>query len=147
MSELRLSIILIVLLLIIGVLTGIRVMSRLSPEISPEGQIERKVIYQNTTLAPVSPILYPHTVVYGSLISCLSSYESQGNPKAFNPKDTDGYPKYGLLQFHKPTFQEFCVKKYNYRNDIWDEEIQRLCADRMIQEGYAGYWGTLKFCQ
>jgi hypothetical protein len=72
--------------------------------------------------------------------------ESTGNPNAYNPRDTDGKPKYGLLQFGRDTFREFCVEKYNYPNDIWNADIQRKCADRMIEEGYLHRWGTAKNC-
>lgn len=51
---------------------------------------------------------------------------------------------FGLLQYGKPTFQEFCVDKYGLENDIWDPEIQIECASRMIDDGYLCRWGCAK---
>ena len=148
MSELRLSIILIVLLLIIGVLMGIWVMSQLNPEISPEGQIGREMIYvQGNSLAPISPVYIPHTLIYGDLIECLVFEESKGDPNAYNPCDTDKRPKFGCLQFGAHEFHYYCVERYNLKDDIWDCEIQKECAGNMISEGLAKKWGTLTKCK
>jgi hypothetical protein len=80
------------------------------------------------------------------LIYCLAKYESTNNSKAFNPEDIDGRPKYGLLQFDAGTFQYYCLEKYHYADDIWDGEIQSMCADQMIDNGELHQWGTYKLC-
>ena len=103
-------------------------------------------LIQGNTLIGVSPINFPHTMVYGSLISCLITHESSGNPRAYNPRDTDGREKFGCLQFGDIEFQDFCVERYELRNDIYDCDVQKVCADKMIAEGYARKWGTLSRC-
>src|SRR3990167_2787454 len=60
------------------------------------------------------------------IIAC----ESQFNPDAFNPKDTDGHPKYGLLQFYKPTFYGAEGK------DIWNWKEQLEVGTKMMADGY-----------
>ena len=95
---------------------------------------------------PISPVFHPHTFIYGSLINCLEKHESQGDPEAYNPYDTDGREKFGCLQFGDIEFNDFCVMKYHLRNDIYDCELQRICADKMIQAGYTRKWGTLNLC-
>jgi hypothetical protein len=40
------------------------------------------------------------------LLDCIIVRESNNNAMAINPMDTDGHPKYGLMQFHYPTFVE-----------------------------------------
>ena len=79
-------------------------------------------------------------------MGCLMKYESGGNPLAHNPYDSDGRQKYGCLQFGDIEFNDFCVHRYKLRNNIWDCEIQKICADKMIQDGYARKWGTLNRC-
>jgi len=60
-------------------------------------------------------------------LGALEWCESQGNPKAINPRDSDGTPSYGLLQFKPSTYAEF-AKLYglasttDYMNPI--EQIQ-----------------------
>ena len=78
------------------------------------------------------------------LIMC----ESSGNIYAENLKDihkwkdgTISVGSYGILQFGKPTFQEFCVERYGLRDDLFDPEIQIRCAEKMISEGYEYRWG------
>lgn len=78
---------------------------------------------------------------YGTLIDCLIYHESGGNKWAVGKANEKG-----ILQFMPQTFREFCVERYNYKNDIWSVEIQRLCCDQMIEDGYAHLWTTYKFC-
>ena len=87
----------------------------------------------------------PH-YYFNPIIECLIRYESSENPKAFNKRDVDGLPKFGLLQFGRRTFKEFCVDRYGLHNDIWSVSSQKTCAHRMIQDGYGRRWGTWKRC-
>ena len=80
-------------------------------------------------------------------IECLIWEESRSNPNAFNLKDTDGLPKFGILQYGKQTFSSFCVEKYGYENDIWNASIQISCANDMIRDGYSYHWGTANKCK
>jgi len=79
--------------------------------------------------------------VYGTLIECLIHHESGGNQWA-----TGKAGEKGILQFMPRTFREFCVKKYNFQNNIWSVEIQRACCDKMLAEGKAYLWTTIKYC-
>jgi len=87
------------------------------------------------------------SVKYGKLIDCLIRCESQHNTQAINPRDTDGFPKFGLLQFHEDTWKEWCVIKYNFPDDIMNPTLQVLCTDKMIEDGQLWRWPTSKKCQ
>ena len=63
------------------------------------------------------------------LIAC----ESQGNPKAINPKDRDGTPSYGLLQFKPSTFEMFS-KAYGIEGELMDPEAQKAIVVRMMDD-------------
>ena len=107
---------------------------------------DRLLIFEGNTLMSLGIVnqIVPHT--YATIIGCLESKESSGNPNAYNPKDSDGRPKYGCMQFDAETFKHFCVEKYYYRNDIWDCDIQKMCAYEMIRDGRIGHWGTKGMC-
>jgi len=97
-----------------------------------------------------------HAKVLGSILTTptirnLIDCESGGNIYAVNTKDIHYLSSgeieigsYGVLQFSPSTFQEFCVIKYSLRDDLFDPEIQILCAEQMISEGYGGRWGCYK---
>jgi hypothetical protein len=78
------------------------------------------------------------------LIECLARVESTNNEKAVNPMDTDGRPKFGLLQFDARTFQYWCVSKYGLPDDIFSGDVQRTCAGLMIDAGQSYQWPTAK---
>lgn len=63
------------------------------------------------------------------LITC----ESQGNPEAINPKDRDGTPSYGLLQFKPSTFEMFS-KAYGIEGELMDPEAQKAIVVRMMDD-------------
>jgi len=77
------------------------------------------------------------------LISCLIQNESSWNPQAIG----DSGLAHGILQFHEPTFQHYCVQKYGLENDIWNPEIQMLCCYNMLQEGLQMHWSTFPVCK
>lgn len=81
------------------------------------------------------------------VIECMVKKESGGNPEAYNPEDTDGYPAYGLLQFKTFTFKEFCVDRYGYPDDIWNPDIQYACAKKMIKDNYGYHWPSYLLCK
>lgn len=84
---------------------------------------------------------------YETLINCLEWFESRGNPEAFNRYDPYT-PSYSVLQFKRSTFEHYCVEKYGYRNDIWNPEIQRQCANDMIKNDWNNifHWSTAQQC-
>lgn len=63
------------------------------------------------------------------LIAC----ESRGNPEAINPKDRDGTPSYGLLQFKPSTFEMFS-KAYKIEGELMDPEAQKAIVRRMMDD-------------
>jgi hypothetical protein len=118
-----------------------------TPQNGSEGQINASQCMVGRVNIPYYPELYTlATLDNEKLIDCLIYYESKGNEEAVNPCDTDGRPKYGLLQFDTRTFKMYCVDKYNLPNDIFDSDIQKTCCDNMISDGLARHWGTLYMC-
>ena len=82
------------------------------------------------------------------LLSCLIEKESSWNELAYNPRDIDNLPKFGLLQFEERTFKEWCVGKYGLKNDIWDGQVQVQCFNLMVADGQIGKWPpAIKYCQ
>lgn len=84
------------------------------------------------------------------IIDKLIACESSGNPMAYNPKDNDGLPKYGILQYRLETFKEQAIK-YNilpktadFKKEIWNEELQIEVARHMIRDGMVGRWGCAR---
>jgi len=92
-------------------------------------------------LLPYAPPYLITGEVYGTLIDCLVHHESKGYKWA---KGAAG--EKGILQFMPATFKHFCVEKYGFPNQIWDTEIQRACCDKMLAEGKAYLWTTIKYC-
>jgi len=84
--------------------------------------------------APSVP-LYPITE-YDEIIEKLIQCESRGDPNAIG----DSGRAKGILQFHEATFQQYCVEKYGYYDDIWWEEIQKNCCAEMLRDGLENQW-------
>ena len=101
--------------------------------------------YEQPRISPI-PKVYTLGTLGISVVDCMISRESGGSPKAYNPKDTDGRPKYGLLQFDSRTFKGYCVDMYELPDDIWNPDIQVECTNRMISEGLGYHWPTYKKC-
>ena len=81
------------------------------------------------------------------ILNCLIKLESSGIETKINPHDTDGNPRYGLLQYYLPTWYEWCVGKYNLPDEILNGNVQLECATRMIFEDKQGWrWPPLKKC-
>ena len=78
----------------------------------------------------------------GSLIDCLSYYESSHNPNAVGKAG-----EIGCLQFMPSTFKMYCVDKYGLKNDIWDCKVQWECADKMLIDGGINNWTTRDLCE
>ena len=80
------------------------------------------------------------------LLRCLIEKESSGNEFAYNPRDIDNLPKFGLLQFEERTFNEWCVEKYGFENDIWSGQVQVQCFNLMVADGQLWRWPPAKKC-
>jgi len=88
------------------------------------------------------------SIITSPTIRDLIDCESKGKIYAENLTDihkwkdgTLSIGSFGILQFGKPTFQEFCVEKYGLRNDLFSPEIQIRCAEKMISQNYEQRWG------
>jgi len=64
-----------------------------------------EVTYTAPETVVVTPA--PLTSEQQAWLGALEWCESGGNPKAINPKDSDGTPSYGILQFKPGTFRTF----------------------------------------
>jgi len=84
----------------------------------------------------------PQVETYGAVVDRLIECESGGNPEALG----DDGRAHGVLQFHDPTFQRYCVERYGYRDDIWDEDIQRQCCLEMLNQNFdnVSHWTCFK---
>jgi len=87
-------------------------------------------------LEPIAPHYVPYVETYGAMIEDLIECESGGNPEALG----DQGRAHGILQFHQPTFQQFCVDRYGFTDNIWDEETQKNCCAEMLSNGLEGHW-------
>jgi hypothetical protein len=98
--------------------------------------------YQLYLEAPKIPY-YPISG-YEEIINCLIRYESGGNPEALG----DSGRAKGILQFHESTFNQYCVERYNFVNNIWDNSIQIDCAKEMIDENWDNiyHWSVWDLC-
>lgn len=81
---------------------------------------------------------------YEKIINCLIKYESSGNSEAIGDNGTS----FGILQFKKSTFKNYCVEQFGYRDDIWNQEIQKECAAEMLDDNWNNifHWTTAKNC-
>ena len=105
---------------------------------------ENRAINEGFYKAP-SQVIYSYYPKYQNIIDCLIKYESSGNPLAVG----DSGKAIGILQFHEPTFQRYCVDKYGYYDDIWDAEIAKNCVAEMLEENINNidHWSVKNLCQ
>lgn len=109
------------------------------------------VIAEPNTLPFTPP---DHLTVQGRIVKYATYYatpekpllqvakcESTFNPKAFNPKDTDGLPAYGLFQFKMKTFMTYAKKAGIEHPDIWSSDQQAQVAAYMFKTGEKRQWG------
>lgn len=107
------------------------------------------IIFSLLTSDPI--LLYQSTstpyVTTAQRIERLSLCESSNTKEAYLPMDSDGFPKYGLLQFRLETFREQAIlykilpKTADFKKEIWSPELQKQVATRMIDDGKGYRWG------
>ena len=74
-------------------------------------------------------------------IKSVAMCESGINSKALNPKDTDGLPAKGLLQFKDKTFYKWAKLAGIKNPDIWNP-IQQIILYRWADENdLSNHWG------
>ena len=72
--------------------------------------------------------------------------ESSGNPEAINPKDKDGTPSYGLLQFKPSTFTGY-RKQYGLPEaELMDPEAQKETVRHMMQDEFVNWHQQFPAC-
>jgi len=75
------------------------------------------------------------------LIACLIKNESAGNPEAVG----DGGLAYGILQFHKKTFDYYSMN-YGLKLDYHSPQDQITLAKIMLKNNLGYHWTTYKLC-
>jgi transglycosylase-like protein with SLT domain len=80
-------------------------------------------------------------------LGALEWCESNGNPGAINPKDSDGTPSYGLLQFKPGTFAEFArIYHLASTTDYMDPVEQAQIVTKMIESGTVDFHHQFPDC-
>lgn len=74
-------------------------------------------------------------------IEQLAQCESGISAKAYNPNDTDGRPKYGLLQYGKWEFWLWSKQSGLGKLDIWNPLHQIVLYRWAEENGLSGRWG------
>ena len=93
--------------------------------------------------APIESFSWVKTAsrIDDSVLKLVVACESGGDPLAYNPKDTDGYPKYGILQFHLPTFLVWAKAAGIKNPDVWSPEQQIEVYKYAAKTGKLRSWG------
>ena len=146
-------------LLFVALLLVIWSLSSTKTENGLNEHTEPLVMLQGNTLIPISPVYFPHTFVYGTLISCLNWHETEKiqkyeGDKGYNCDNVlfeSPYCAFGPLQFWQTTFKGYCMDKYNLTSnpmDIYDKETSMVCADKMLRDNFNNVykWTTQKYC-
>lgn len=95
---------------------------------APSDQTVRPAGLTYDPMSTMPELSRPQRAWLGALEWC----ESRGNPKAVNPKDLDGTPSYGILQFKPGTFWGF-AKKYNLTlTNYMDPDQQEIVIGHML---------------
>jgi soluble lytic murein transglycosylase-like protein len=97
-----------------------------------------------TYVRPAQPAL---TSEQQAWLGALEWCESGGNPKAINPKDSDGTPSYGLLQFKPSTYALF-AKAYGLASttNYMDASEQVAIVTGMIESGTVNFHHQFPAC-
>jgi len=77
----------------------------------------------------------PRTTIVPDLISC----ESSGNAHALNPKDRDGTPSYGLLQFKPSTLYVEAIQYGLLASSTPESQIKKVMYVAQLQVDVASY--------
>ena len=151
MNKLKGGCLILGLLIIIG--TGIQIFSESTPEKGLELKEGLIFIHGDSVKASVIPAYFKPTV-YGMLLDCIEEKESGTGVLGDYGYDCNNvlfdspYCAFGDLQFWQATFQEHCMDKYKFPNDIFGPEVSRMCADYILQDDFRNIWmwSTSKYC-
>ena len=112
---------------------------------TPYNGNESDLTLNNCFISAYNIPYYPEPKVYGSLIDCLIKYESGGNEQAMG----DEGESHGILQFQVPTFKRYCIDMYGLAEEvdqIYNESIQKECAEKIIKDGGINNWSVKNLC-
>lgn len=112
-----------------------------------------RIIILNGTTIKAQSIQYRKPLKYAALLDCLIYYESQICQTQKKERCIgDHGTSFGILQFKRATFKQFCINKYGLAQNlsqIFDAEIQKKCANYMLEENWNNiyHWrNTIKKC-
>lgn len=129
--------------LLIVLVSGYSIWGQRVSEQPTEPQVRSLLVITGSSVkASVIPSWFKPPV-YGSLIDCISWYESSHNPEAVG----DRGKAYGILQFWESTF-DFFSEKYGLSLEYTDPEAQRILAEYMLQSDFNNilHWSVWDKC-
>jgi hypothetical protein len=84
-------------------------------------------------------IQYQKPNTFGAILECLEYYESKICETQNRERCVGKAGEIGCLQFLPATFRNYCIETYGVAKgmaDIYICEIQRRCAQRMLEEDF-----------
>ena len=115
-------------------------------------QTPKIAVLNHNTLRPITTITYRENITLGTIstdslfanlnfktiIKCLAKYESGYRTDVYG----DNGLAYGILQYHRPTFDAFCTGDYYSAID------QLNCCDEMLSRDFSliSHWTTKDLC-
>ena len=116
-------------------------------------QTPKIAVLNNNTLRPITTTTYKENITLGAIstedlfsglkyktiIKCLAKYESGYRTDVYGDKGL----AYGILQYHRATFNRFCTGDYYSARD------QILCCENMLNTDFSliSHWTTSKYCK
>lgn len=106
------------------------------PLLAPELTVEAPLIQK------VATTTWEQELSLDSELKALAGCESTLDEKAFNPKDIDGEPKYGVFQYDADTWIWFQVEMgIEPTLNIYSGDDQLLVTRWAMKNGKASHWG------
>lgn len=113
-----------------------------SPLLAPELPVD-ETLTQQTILSA-----WRYELSQNAELEALADCESNFNEKAVNAQDSDGFRKYGLFQYHVPTWEWF-VSMMRKEGLIEEDRVMNILsgADQLevtrwaFANGYESHWG------
>jgi len=134
-----------IFLLILALMVIIGITLVMTTETQNEGTQGDLISFQSNTYLQTSLPITISSRVYGvsmhNEIDCLIKYESGGREDVYG----DNGKAYGILQFHRPTFELYSTK-YELDIDYKNPEHQIILAEKMLKDGLAYHWTPWRKC-
>lgn len=100
------------------------------------------VIIPFSVYSPEIASIWTSKIKVDPVFAYVVQNESGGNPRAYNPKDTDGRPKYGLLQFGWEEFYSWSPKAGIINPEIYNPNHQTIVWEWAAKNGLLRRWGS-----